>query len=120
MVEKIKTLLTTILPTWSGFVPSPVATSCILMKSNSMREYTTLNSFTKLYDHLFEVEIITNQYSDLINYFMQVKNLIESIQFTTQTYYIQEVIIEDFAPESWDAENKLNHKLLTFTVSYQK
>jgi hypothetical protein len=76
--------------------------------------------FNGLIDHSFEVEVIANEYSDLINYVEQVRTLMKSIEFTTQTYYIQAVVIEDSQMEVWDSETKLNRKMLSFAVSYQK
>ena len=120
MVAQIKTLLATILPTWSGFIPAPITTSCIYMRSNTLKEYTSLNGFSSLYDHTFELQIIAKEYSDMLTYFEAVRAKIKSIQFTTQTYYIQSVEIADSAPETWDSESKLNSKTLIFTISYQK
>ena len=118
MEAKLKTLLETILTVYSGYAPNPVG-NYIMLQSDGYEEAKSLSANLGLIDQRFTIDLITRTTLEMTTYFKQIRALLQGIERTTQTYFIQEVQIDGNAPELWESEIKMNRKIISVTISYQ-
>jgi len=115
-------LLSSILPTFSGYVPkaeASVPASFIVYLNSSIEEEKALDGYTGLIDQTFEINLYCRNRADLIEYFTQIRQVLKAIEMTIQTHFIQEVDFDSGASETWDDDIKMNIKNISVTISYQ-
>lgn len=119
MEAKLYALLEAILTTYTERVPKGTLSNYIFFSSNILEESKALDGYSGLMDQDFTIELFCRDYSSLKTYFASIRNMLKSIEQTTQTYFIQNVEINSSCPESWDEDIGMNRKILSVTLSYQ-
>jgi hypothetical protein len=119
MDAKMYTLLSAILPTYSGYIPDSVLSNYILYQSDRLSEAKALEGYRGLIDQTFTIDLMCKTMANLNLYYAQIRAMLKAIERTTQTYFIQTVDFDESCPELWEAEVRMNRKIITVTISYQ-
>lgn len=119
MEEQIYILLAAIIKTFPIQAEEGCSMPYAIYSSGRLKEYKSLSTFTGLYDQSFEVDIIAATAKSVTTYFNTIRTAVKALEGTTDTYYIQEVVVEENAPMLSEPDIQGYRKILSFAISYQ-